>query len=61
MRMHGIKHLLRVDVRHCRRLYLRPMTAVIHFLAEDIEHELSELEGEVYGFVTCFMKRPVSS
>ncbi len=25
---------------------------------EDIEHELSDLEGEVYGSVACFMKRP---
>ncbi len=25
---------------------------------EDIEHDLADLEGEQYGHVTCFLKRP---
>jgi len=25
---------------------------------EDIEHDLADLEGELYGHVTCFLKRP---
>jgi hypothetical protein len=28
--------------------------------AEDIEHELREVEGEIYGSVVCFMKRLLS-